>query len=70
MSDQPETLEDLIKEMDRNSERYDFPDEYLLEHEYAMPSIGEFTYGTSYTPTAWALPYLKELLELRKQTKQ
>ncbi|MCM3130973.1 hypothetical protein ACFQ3J_00255 [Paenibacillus provencensis] len=62
---QPNTLSELIKQMDKSSERYDFPDEYLLEHGHSMPSIGEFTYGTSYTPTAWVLPYLTELMELR-----
>jgi hypothetical protein len=69
MTHKPMTLDELIEQMEKNSERYDFSDEYLMEKGYQMPVIGEFTYGTSYTPTAWALPYLIELKKIREQKK-
>lgn len=64
---EPEHLEDLIKEMEAHSERYDFSDDYLVENGHPLSHIGEYMYGVSMTPTAWVLPYLLELQKLKKE---
>ncbi|MBP1309266.1 hypothetical protein JOD82_002286 [Paenibacillus sp. 1182] len=64
---EPESLDELIRQMDSNSERFDFPDEYLLEKGYPLPVIGEYSYGVSYTPTAWVIPYLRELKKFKEK---
>ncbi|ADO60008.1 hypothetical protein [Paenibacillus polymyxa] len=66
-TNEPESLDDLLQQMEENSERNDFSDEYLLENGHCLPAIGEYSYGVSYTPTAWVLPYLRELKKLKEK---
>lgn len=69
-TNEPEQLEDLIKAMEANSERYDFSDDYMIESGHSLGRIGEFMYGVSMTPTAWVLPYLLELQKLKNEGKK
>ncbi len=64
----PGTLEELIEQMQDSSDRNDFSEQYLADNGHILPRIGEFTYGTSYTPTYWVLPYLRELLALKAKS--
>lgn len=66
---QPETLDELIEKMLTHSNRTDFSDQYLIENNEILPYIGEWTYGSSYTPTSWVLDYLIELQKLKKYAK-
>lgn len=66
-TNEPESLESLIEEMQAHSNRKDFPDEYLIENNHTLPRIGEFLYGVSSTPTAWVLPYLLELKKYKEK---
>lgn len=66
---QPDALDELIVQLQGHSNRKDFSDDYLIENGNELGRIGEFMYGVSMVPSAWILPYLYELQELKKDRK-
>lgn len=54
-------LKKLLEEMERNMNRYDLSDDYLIAHNCETGRIGEFQYGVSSVPCEWVFPYLYAL---------